>query len=148
MGPLQFFMNCSSIGPFHGVKSFINRLSLFPNEVTSSARKPALVWACHRITALFQASICSGKKPSMSAGESQFWHLELLLLLPLLSAELFLSHMLTSPSWAAIAVAQGVFFHFKNILSQRHLLPLLMGLTLDRSGSIGHRKSWRSHHSQ
>lgn len=59
-------MNCSGIGPFHGMKSFRNRLSLFPNEVTSPDRKPAPVWACHRITAFFQASICSGVGPSMS----------------------------------------------------------------------------------
>lgn len=67
---LQFLMNCSSMGPFHEVKSFGNSISLFPNEATSPARKPAPVWASHRVTAFFRASTCSGGGPSMGRGIS------------------------------------------------------------------------------
>ncbi|KAK4830276.1 hypothetical protein QYF61_009369 [Mycteria americana] len=44
---LQFFINCPSMGPFHGVQSFRNRLlqPWVPHRVTSPASKPAPVWA-------------------------------------------------------------------------------------------------------
>lgn len=147
MGPLQFFMNCSSMGSFHGVKSFRNRLSLFPSKVTSPARKPVLVWVCHRVTTFFQASTCSGVGPSMSC-----WGISALAsgALPPSSLSVCRAVSVTYAHFSLLGCNccyTGIFF-FPFFKYQRHLALLLMGSTLDSSGSIGHRQSCRSHCSQ
>lgn len=49
---LQFFMNCSSIGLFHGVDL---QGHIAPASVTSSASKSVPAWALQRVTASFMA---------------------------------------------------------------------------------------------
>jgi len=69
---LQFFTNYPSMGPFHGVQSFRNRLlqrgspmgsqalpanllqhGLFSPQVHGTCQEPAPAWAPHRLTASF-----------------------------------------------------------------------------------------------
>lgn len=117
---LEFFINCSSVSSFHGVQSFRSRLFQCGSSMGSwqqtccsvgfslqrhrSCKEPALVWACHRVTASFgdpllqcgvlhrlQVDVCSsvnryghmsGTAASPRAAlESLLWCLEQLLLL-------------------------------------------------------------------
>ncbi|XP_051644285.1 uncharacterized protein LOC127471428 [Manacus candei] len=150
---LQFFTNCSNSVPFHWLQSFKNRrlqCGLPTGSQPSFRHPPAPVSvsfpSCRWISAYLWTSIgCRGTAASPWSAPQATGEPQLQLpgacppspsLLTLMSAELFLSHILTPLFSECNYICTVSFFYPLQYIITEVLLPSLMGLALTSSRSV------------